>query len=412
MSLSEIACSLPASPTLALNEQARVLREKGEAVINLGIGEPKNKAPINAILGATTILSGGDVKYGTAAGTVSLRKAITQYTEENYGWTVSPANVIVSSGAKQSLFNILFTLCNSGDEVLVLAPYWVSYPEMIRLVGAKPIIVLPNSETLIPEFNDIERVVSPRTKAIIVNSPNNPSGRVFPEELIAKLVHLCETRDIYMICDDIYHKLVFDGIQATPATKFARKGADIENTRLILVNGVAKTYGMTGFRIGWAVASKKLVTIMSNVQSQTITCVSPVMQAGAEGALLGAQTGVETLRLAIQNNRDVLMEKMLTIPKIKCNTPEGTFYAFPDFSAYNNDANFKNSEDLSSFLLKKVYVVTVPGKEFGMDGFLRISYAGNTKDIIEGMERIRWVLDPTTPKEINIGKHRITRDWI
>ncbi len=410
MSLSQIANAIPASPTIALNEEARLLKEKGEAVIHLGIGEPKNKTPITAILSSAAKLAGGDVKYVPTDGTPSLKKAIVRYSEENYDLVVAPQNIIVSDGAKQSLFNILFTICNPQDEVIVLAPYWVSYPEMIRMMGAIPIIVTPEDGGFIPSFEEIERVIGSYTKAIIVNSPNNPSGMVYPEEIIKKIVDVCERKGIYMICDDIYHKLVFDGLEAIPACKYTKR--DVENSMIILVNGVAKLYGMTGFRVGWAIAPRKLVAIMTNVQSQTTTCVSPVLQAAAEGALTGMQSMVESLRLSIQNNRDVLMQELHSFTDINCRKPQGTFYALPDFSAYCRNSIAKNSVELCQFLLKKALVVTVPGKEFGMENHLRISYAGSVKELIEGIDRMKWALDPNAPSEIYIGDRKLVRDWL
>jgi aspartate aminotransferase len=410
MSLSQVASSIPASPTIALNEEARLLREKGEQVIHLGIGEPKNKTPITAILSSAAKLSSGDVKYVPTDGTPSLKKAIVRYTEEAYNRVVAPQNIIVSDGAKQSLWNILYTLCNQQDEVIVLAPYWVSYPEMIKMIGAVPVIVTPEDGSFIPRFDEIERVVGSYTKAIIVNSPNNPSGMVYPEELIARIVDLCESKGIYMICDDIYHKLVFDGKVAVPACKYTQK--DVENSKIILVNGVAKLYGMTGFRIGWVMAPKKLVEIMTNVQSQTTTCVSPVLQAAAEGALTGMQSMVESLRLSIQNNRDVLMQELNSFTDVHCIKPQGTFYALPDFKAYLRKSVANSSNELAQFLLKKALVVTVPGKEFGMEGHLRISYAGTVKELTEGIERMKWALDPNASSEIYIGDRKLVRDWL
>ena len=410
MSLSQIASSIPASPTFALNEEARLLREKGEPVIHLGIGEPKNKTPISAILSSAAKLSSGDVKYVATDGTPSLKKAIVRYSEENYDRVVAPQNIIVSEGAKQSLFNILFTLCNPQDEVIVIAPYWVSYPEIIKMIGAIPVIVTPEDGSFIPSFYEIERVVGSDTKAIIVNSPNNPSGMIYSEDLINKMVDLCERKGIYMICDDIYHKLVFDGKVAVPACKYTQK--DVENSKLILVNGVAKLYGMTGFRVGWAIAPKKLVEIMTNVQSQTTSCVSPVMQAAAEGALTGMQSIVESLRLSIQNNRDVLMQELHSFTDVHCFKPQGTFYALPDFKAYYRNSIAKNSVELCHFLLKKALVVTIPGKEFGIEGHLRLSYAGTVKELTEGIERMKWALDPNAPSEIYIGDRKLIRDWL
>lgn len=410
MSLSQVASSIPASPTIALNEEARLLREKGEPVIHLGIGEPKNKTPITAILSSAAKLSSGEVKYVPTDGTPSMKKAIVRYMEDNYNRVVAPYNIIVSDGAKQSLWNVLFTLLNPQDEVVVLAPYWVSYPEMIRMIGGVPVIVTPEDGGFVPRFDEIERVVSSYTKAIIVNSPNNPSGVVYPPELIGQIVELCESKGIYMICDDIYHKLVFDGQVAVPAYKYTSK--DIENSKIIVVNGVAKLYGMTGFRIGWVVAPRRMVEIMTNVQSQTTTCVSPVMQAAAEGALLGMQSVVEALRLTMQNNRDVLMQELRTFTDVRCVKPQGTFYALPDFRAYTRKSIAANSTELSQFLLKKALVVTVPGKEFGMEGHLRLSYAGSVKDLTEGIERMKWALDPNAPSEIYIGDRKLVRDWL
>ncbi len=405
MTLSTLARSIAESPTLRLNEEARLLRERGESVIHLGIGEPKNRAPITAILSAAAKLNTGDIKYSPTDGIPSLKKAIIRYTEENYDKLVAPENVIVSAGAKQSIFNILYSILNPQDEVIVLAPYWVSYPEMIKMCYGIPVIVSPEDGTFHPRFEDIERKVSSATKAIIVNSPNNPSGLIFSDEFIATIVDFCERKGIYLIMDDIYHKLVFEGKRAAPAYQFTKK--DLENSKVIVVNGVAKLYGMTGFRIGWAIAPRKLVAVMTNVQGQITTCVSPFLQVAAEGALTGLQSIVENLRLTIQNNRDVIMQELKSFTGVRCVKPEGTFYCLPDFRAYSND-----SVALSDFLLKKAFVVTVPGKDFGMEGHLRLSYAGSVKDITEGIARIKWALDPNSPNEIYIGDKKMIRDWL
>ncbi len=281
---------------------------------------------------------------------------------------------------------------------------------MIRMIGGIPIIVTPEDGSFTPKIEEIEGVVSSNTKAIIVNNPNNPSGAVYPSELIAGIVRLCEGKDIYMICDDIYHKLVFDGTVASPAYQFTNR--DIEISKIIAVNGVAKLYGMTGFRLGWAVAQRQLVEVMTNIQSQTTTCVSSVMQAAAEGALTGIQSNVEALRLSMQNNRDILMQELRSFTGVRCIKPSGTFYAMPDFRAYCGNGLIKDSMELSQFLLSKALVVTVPGREFGMEGHLRLSYAGSVKDLTEGIERMKWALDPNAPSDIYIGDRKLVRDWI
>jgi aspartate aminotransferase len=246
--------------------------------------------------------------------------------------------------------------------------------------------------------------VGPATKAIVCNSPNNPSGVMYSESFLGELVEFCERKGIYLILDDIYHKLLFDGRKPVSAYRFSRR--DLDTSTLIVVNGVSKLYGMTGFRIGWAIASRKLVEVMTNVQAQTTSCSSNVLQAGAEGALNGLQSAVENLRLTIQNNRDVMLQELKSFPGVKVTKPDGTFYCLPDFSAYQRD-----SLALSKFLLQKALVVTVPGKEFGMEGHLRLSFAGSVKDITEGVARMRWALDPTAPTEIYIGDRKCVREW-
>jgi aspartate aminotransferase len=404
MAISQLAASIPESPTLKLNEEARLLREKGEPVVHLGIGEPKNKTPIAAVLGSAARLTQGDVKYSPTDGLPSLKKAILRYTEENYDKVVAPENVIVSSGAKQTLFNILYSLLNPRDEVILLAPYWVSYPEMVRMVYGVPVVVTPEDGSCQPRIAEVERAISSATRAVICNSPNNPSGILYPEEFVRDLVALCERRGLHLIMDDIYHKLVFDGRHAPSPFGFARR--ELDDGLMIVVNGVSKLYGMTGFRIGWAVASRKLVEVMTNVQAQTTSCSSTVLQAGAEAALNGLQSSVESLRLTIQNNRDVMMQELKSFPGVRAHRSDGTFYCFPDFSAYSRD-----SVELSRFLLRKALVVTVPGREFGMEGYLRLSFAGTVKDITEGIARMRWAMDPTAPSEIYIGDRKCVRTW-
>jgi aspartate aminotransferase len=296
-------------------------------------------------------------------------------------------------------------LLNPQDEVVIMAPYWVSYPEIIKMCYGKPVVVTPEDGTFTPRFEDIERAVTGYTRAIIVNSPNNPSGVVYPPELLSKLVDFCERKGIYLVCDDIYHKLVFDRVIAHPAYEFSKK--EIEDSHIIVVNGVAKVYGMTGFRVGWVVGPRELVRVMTNVTAQTTSGVSPVSQAAAEGALNGLQSVVEAIRLQIENNREVLLQEMKSFHGARLIKPAGTFYALPDFRAFNG-----NSVELAKFLLKKALVVTVPGKEFGMEGHIRLSISGTVKDVTEGIARIKWALDPTSPNEIYIGDKKMIRDWL
>jgi aspartate aminotransferase len=404
MSISLLARSIAESPTLKLNEEARLLREKGEAVIHLGAGEPKSKAPIEAILSSAAQLSTAEVRYTPTEGVPSLLKAIVRYTEDNYGKVVSNKNVIVSNGAKQSLATVLATILNPQDEVILNAPYWVSYPEMVKIVYGIPVIVTPEDGRVQPRMEDITEKVGSYTKAIILNSPNNPSGAVYTEDFLGEIVEYCEKKGLYLIMDDIYHKLVFDGLTCPSIYKFSK--VDIDESKIIVLNGVSKVYAMTGFRIGWTVASRKIIETMINVQAQTTSCPPIVSQMAAAGAITGLQSGVESLRLMLQNNRDVMVTELNAFDGVHVYKPQGTFYCLADFSAYRKD-----STKLSQELLEKVFVVTVPGIEFGMEGHLRMSFCGSVKSIMEGVARIKWVLDPNSANEIFIGDRKLVRDW-
>lgn len=404
MSISQLAKEIHESPTLKLNEAAAKLRDKGEAVIHLGAGEPKSKVPLDAIIACAAKLNTADIRYTPTEGISPLLKAIVRYTEEQYGKLVSTDNIIVSNGAKHSFYNLMMTLVNPQDEVVILAPYWVSYPEIVKMVYGKPVIVKPKDHTFQIEFDDIEEVVGSYTKAIVINSPNNPSGVIYPPEFIQQVVEYCEKKGIYLIMDDIYHRLAFGKTPWVSAYKYAKD--DTESSKLIILNGVSKAYAMTGFRIGWTVASKKVTAAMINVQAQNMSCPAVLLQAAAAGALNGVQSSIESLRQTLKNNKDVMMNELRAFTGIRINEPDGTFYCLPDFRAYSED-----SVKLSQFLLEKALVVTVPGKEFGVEGHLRLSYCGTIKEIMEGIARIKWALDPESPNEIYIGDRKLRRDW-
>ncbi len=405
MSLSLIGRSIAESVTLKLNETAAILREKGEPVIHLGGGEPKSRAPIDALIAASGVINSGEVRYTPADGIPALKKAIVRYMEEFYNRQVAPENIIASSGAKQSLMVALQAILNPQEEVIFPAPYWVSYPEMVKLCGAIPVPVYSEDGTFHPRLIDIEQRVTSYTKAIIINSPNNPSGVMYSAEFIAEIVEFCEKNDLYLIMDDIYHRLIFDNRKIINPYDYAT--IHDETSKLIIINGVSKQYAMTGFRIGWAVTNKKLIEVMTNIQAHQTSGPSVVTQVAAAAAINGVQTQVDSLVLKLQNNRDIMMERLNAFNGIKTTKPDGTFYTFADFSVYN-----KNSTELAHFLLDKVRVVTVPGVEFGMDGYLRLSTCGSVSDITEGIERIKWALDPDSPNELYIGERKLVRDWL
>ena len=334
-----------------------------------------------------------------------MKKAVVKYTTDNYNYDVKPENVIASGGAKQSIMVALQAILDPGDEIVFSVPYWVSYPDMVKLCGAIPIAVRPKDGSFYPTLKDIEGACTSKTKIIIINSPNNPSGAMYSEQFIAEMVELCEKREIYLMMDDIYHRLIFEGRKLVSAFKFLKRSLD--DSKLIVINGASKQYAMTGFRVGWAVAAKSLIKVMTNIQGHQTSGPSNIAQVAAVSAINGPQTSVEELRLSLEKNTKVMMEQLATIPGVKATKPDGTFYCFADFSHFDKD-----STKLAYFLLEKVMVITVPGIEFGLDGFLRLSTCGSSQDIIEGIKRIKWALDPASPKELLIGDRKLVKDLV
>lgn len=404
MSISQIGRSISESATLKLNETAAILRAKGEPVIHLGGGEPKSMPPIDAIVTAAQLLNTGEVRYTPADGIPALKKAVIRYTEEFYERRVQPENVICSGGAKQAIMVALQAILNPQEEVMYPAPYWVSYPEMAKLCGGVGVPVYAEDGTFYPRIEDFEQKVGPYTRAVIINSPNNPTGAMYPESFIKDMVKFCEKRDLWLIMDDIYHRLIFDGRKPINCYKYTKDHS--ENSKLIVINGVSKQYAMTGFRLGWAIANRQMIKVMTNLQSHQTSGPSAIVQHAAVGALNGIQSGVESLRQTLENNRNVLIARLKAFNGVRVSIPDGTFYCFADFSAYE-----KNSTKLAQKLLDQVRVLVMPGIEFGLDGYLRISYCGAIKDITEGVERMKWALDPDAPNELFIANRKLVRQW-
>jgi len=401
--LSKRISSIQNSPTLSLNEKARQLRENGADVINLGIGEPLNNFPDSALKSMMEKLETRKIKYGPTGGIKSLKHAIQDYTKKHYGRTPDLNNITVSVGAKQAIFNLLYVLLNPGEEVILFTPYWVSYPEMVKLAHGKPVYVQTN-EKFIPEMDKVIAAITEKTKAIILNSPNNPTGAVYTPELIAALVDYCESNQIYLIMDDIYHQLIFEPAQWVPGYVFTSK--PFNKSHLIIVNGISKTYGMTGFRIGWTIAAEAIIKAMEKIQSHSTSGASVLLQEAALGAMKNGEQTVQELKVFIQTNKDLLTGELLKIKGIKLADPGGTFYCFPDIRKFNSD-----SQQLATLLLEKAFVATVPGIAFGQEGYLRLSYTCSTEQIVESAARIRWAIDPDAPREIIIGGETCLCDW-
>ena len=400
LQLSKLAGVIGDSPTLKINAQARALKAAGQPLIHLGGGEPTYPAPQAAVEAIEKKAASRKIKYSPSSGTPELKKAVLAYTFEHYGRQYEAPNVIISAGAKQALFNFLLAAVDPGDEVIFPAPYWVSYPDMVRLAGGTPVIVRPQHGIMV-SAQEIKAAVSPKTKAIIINSPCNPSGQISPEDFVREIVEFAERENIFLVMDDIYHQLVFDGARTPNPCAYAKKG---EN--LVIINGVSKLYGLTGLRIGWAVcANQDLIKAMGKMQAQSTSCNSDLSEAAAAAALTGPQDCVRDMCAVLQENRNALLAELAAIPHVTVEKPQGTFYSFADFSYYNAD-----SQTLAQYLLEKALVAVVPGKAFGLDGHLRISFCADRASVVEGVRRIRWALDKTAPNEIKIGDKLVTRN--
>jgi aspartate aminotransferase len=384
MKLSKLVLSLRPSATLKLNELANKLKSEGKDIIHLGGGEPEFDIPESAQKEVVERLKTKRVRYTPTAGIKKLREEIVNYIKEIYDVKVDIDNVVVSSGAKQAIYNFLLSVLDPGDEVVIIAPYWVSYTEMVSMAYAHPVVVRP-SQGLIPSIEDIERCISSNTKVILINSPNNPTGLIWPNELIKDVIDLAEKNDIYVLFDSIYDQLIIDDFDYKNPFSFV---SDIEKSNVVVVNGVSKAFSMTGFRIGFSIASKELSKAMTKIQAQVTSCPSELSQYGALGALREGKKFSKKLVDDLRIKRDILVDELSKIKKAKFIKPQATFYSFVDFSEYEKD-----SAKLSSTLIEKTGVVTVPGIEFGMEGYLRISFCSDVDSIKKGVSRIREFLD-------------------
>ncbi len=383
MYLSNIALSLKPSPTLRLNEMARKLKVEGKDIIHLGGGEPEFDVPKKAVEYSVGKLKTAQIRYTPSSGLKELKEKISNYIEKKYNVKISAENVVVSSGAKQAIYNFMMATLNPGDEVIIFAPYWVSYPDMVQMLYAQPVIVKP-STGLIPSFEDFENHVTSNTKLVIINNPSNPTGLIYPNDLVKDIVLFCIEKNIYVLFDSIYDSLILDDYAITSPFSYID---DIENGNIALINGFSKAFAMTGFRVGYSISSKAIAKAMSNIQAQITSCPSELSQFAAIGALEEGEGFTLNLVDDLRKKRDVLVEELSYIKNINFEKPMATFYSFIDFSYYEKD-----SSKLSLELVENAGVITVPGCEFGVDGYLRISFCSSVEEIVKGVRRIKEYL--------------------
>ncbi|HEY1960400.1 MAG TPA: pyridoxal phosphate-dependent aminotransferase [Polyangiaceae bacterium] len=378
------------SVTLAVNAKAAALRAQGIDVFGFGVGEPDFDPPPFVLEAAKRAIDSGAHKYTAVTGIAPLKKAIADDHVKRRGQTIKPENVAVSVGAKHALFNLALALFEPGDEVIIPKPCWVSYPEQVRLVGAEPVLVDTREEDdWLLSAESLAKALSPKTKAIILCTPSNPTGAAYPEERTRELAEVLRKHDCWIIVDEIYAELVYDGFRHV---SLAHVAPDLA-ARTIVVDGVSKTYAMTGWRIGWTIAPKAVIDAIDLVQGQSTTNAAAVAQHAAVAALTGPQDAVRAMQKKFEHRRGVMVEGLNKVPGIRCRMPEGAFYAFADCRGlYGHDFGGKkiaSDDDVAFFLLEKAHVAAVPGGAFGAPGYVRFSYAASEERIAAGLESMR-----------------------
>jgi aspartate aminotransferase len=366
-------------------------------VFAFGVGEPDFEPPALVLDAARKALDTSVSKYTPVTGIPALKQAICARTTAVRGWTPKPSQVTVAIGAKHALFNLALALYEKGDEVIIPAPYWVSYPEQVKLVGAEPVVVQTDEASgfkMSPEA--FAKAFTPRTKAVILCTPSNPTGSAYTESELRALLEVWKKSDSWLIVDEIYADLVYEGFKPVSSASILRDDAAAME-RLVIIDGVSKTYAMTGWRIGWSIAPDRLAKALDMIQGQSTTNATAIAQHAAVAALTGPQEDVEKMRVAFEKRRTAMVEGLRSIPGVKCRMPEGAFYAFADCrSLYGIEYNGKpiaSDEDVAFFLLEKAHVAAVPGGAFGAPGYVRFSYATNEERIQNGIASIKRAIE-------------------
>jgi len=396
--LSQRALHAAPSPTLAITAKANALKAQGKDVISFGAGEPDFDTPQNVKDAAVTALAKGDTKYTPSSGTVALKDAILAKLKRDNGLTYARSEIIVSCGAKHSIYNLMQAMLDPGDEVIIPAPYWVSYPEQVKLADGTPVVVQTDeSMGFLATASQIEGSVTNRTKLVIVNSPSNPTGAVYTPQALRDIADLCVGRGIYLMSDEIYEKILYTGSEFVSPASFG----EAVKAMTITVNGFSKAHAMTGWRLGYAAADLDIVAAMSKIQDQSTSNPTSIAQAGGVEALNGPQDSVEIMRAAFQERRDYTVSALKDIPRVQCLNPGGAFYVFPNVSAFygkswmpEGDAprTIGGSDDLAAYLLEAYEVAVIPGSGFGADDNIRLSYATSMENIQRGVARISEAL--------------------
>ncbi|MBP8980114.1 MAG: pyridoxal phosphate-dependent aminotransferase [Syntrophobacterales bacterium] len=389
MKLTKRINSIKPSPTLAITMKANALRAAGRDIIGFGAGEPDFDTPDNIKGAAIRAIEEGFTKYTPVGGTDELKDAIIGKMKRDYGLAYKRSQIVVSCGAKHTLFNLFQVLCEEGDEVVIPAPYWVSYADIVVLAGGKPVVVTTEESRdfkLTPEA--LARALTAKTKAVIINSPANPTGSAYSRAELAALAAVLAPTDVTIVSDDIYEKILYDGFEF-----FSMAALDESfRNRTVVVNGVSKAYAMTGWRIGYAAGPEEIVAAITKLQSQNTSNPNSIAQKASVEAFNGTQEPVTRMVKAFRERRDVIVAALNRIPGVSCRNPQGAFYVFPNvaqlYGRTGRGMKIANSSDLAAYLLEEANVAVVPGADFGADSYIRLSYATSLPLIEEGVRRI------------------------
>jgi aspartate aminotransferase len=381
------------SPTLAIQAKANALKASGLDIISFGAGEPDFETPENIKEAAIKSIKAGFTKYTAVGGIDELKDAVIEKLKRDHQLTYGRSQVVVSSGAKHSLFNIAHVLFEEGDEVLIPSPYWVSYTDIVYLTGAKPVVIKTNmSNGFKLQPSQLEEAITPRTRAVIISYPSNPAGVCYSRAELEKLAEILLRHDITIISDDIYEKIIYDDNKFYSMASFSQELKNIS----IVVNGVSKSYSMTGWRIGYAAGPENVISAVTKYQSQNTSNPSSISQKAALEALIGPQEGVTARAKEFQRRRDFIVKRLNDIPGITCMNPQGAFYVFPNiaplFGRSFQGKIINNSSEMAAYLIEEAKVALVPGSDFGHDDHLRLSYATSLEQIEKGVERMREAL--------------------
>lgn len=391
--VSKRASKIKPSPTLAVSARAKAMKAQGIDVVGFGAGEPDFDTPDHIKQSAIDALKAGFTKYTPESGIDELKDAVRAKLKRDQGLAYERNQILISVGGKHCLYNIYQAVLNPGDEVIIPAPYWVSYPDMALLAAAKPVIVnTTEKHNFIAKASAIEKAITNKTKMLIINSPSNPTGAAYPASELKKIAAIAKKHDLLVISDEIYEKIIYDGFDFYSIAQTSKDAYE----RTIIVNGHSKTYSMTGWRIGYCAGAKNIIAAASKIQGQSTSNPTSFAQKGAVTALTATQDAVEKMRKAFDERRKYIVNRLNKMPKVSCYNPQGAFYVLPNFNAYIGKSytkdgkriKIKNDLDLSDYLLSEHLTAVVPGSAFGAPGYIRLSYCTSMEQIKKGLDRI------------------------